>query len=52
MKITSAQIAALKSEAANAGDSKMVAVCDRALDGSRRAIAEVRRVLADAAAQQ
>lgn len=52
MKITNAQIAALKSEAANAGDSKMVAVCDRALDGSRRALNIVRRVIADAAAQQ
>lgn len=52
MKITNTQIAALKSEAANAGDSKMVAICDRALDGSRRAVAQVRRVIADAAAQQ
>lgn len=50
--IGNAQIAALKSEAANVGDTKMVRICDRALDGSKRAIAQVRRVLVDAAAQQ
>ena len=52
MKITNTQIVGLKSEAATAGDSKMASVCDRALDGSRRALTIVRRVIADAAAQQ
>ena len=52
MKITTAQIVALRSESAEHGDLAMVAVCDRALDGSRRALTIVRRVIADAAAQQ
>lgn len=46
------KIKALRSEAAAAGDAKMVAICDRALKGSRKAIAECERVIRDAQAQQ
>lgn len=37
--ITTAQIDALCTAAAMAGDTKMVAICRRAIDGSQRAIA-------------
>jgi hypothetical protein len=37
--ITTAQLITLCTEAAMAGDTKMVAICRRAIDGSQRAIA-------------
>lgn len=51
------QVRALRTEAAEAGDLRMVAVCDRALDprddlGTEEARVEVARVIADAAAQE
>lgn len=36
--ITNKQISLLRSEAASAGDKKMVAVCDRALDGKKASV--------------
>lgn len=50
--ITNEQITALRREAGAAGDTAMVAVCDRALAGSARARRECARVIADAEAQQ
>ena len=46
------QIAALRSEAAAAGDLAQVAVCDRALDDELEAIGECARVIAAARAQE
>jgi len=46
--ITTSQIATLRAEAATAGDIKMVAICDRALAESTRAIRECVRVISDA----
>jgi hypothetical protein len=43
--ITETEIQALRDEAASAGDTEMVRICDRALDGSQCAIAECRRVI-------
>lgn len=43
--ITNAQIAALRTEAAAAGDTAMVAVCTRALAGSARARAVCARAI-------
>lgn len=40
MGITDAQITALRSEAGAAGDSEMVAICDRAIEGDDAARAE------------
>ena len=48
--ITTAQIRALATEAAAAGDTAMVRTCERALAGSARAMATVRRVIRAAAA--
>lgn len=39
------RIAVLRDESGEAGDLKMVAICDRALGGSRRARRECARVL-------
>ena len=44
-------ILALRTEAAAAGDTQQVAVCDAALDRDPHALAECARVIADAAAQ-
>ena len=44
-QITSTRIETLRTEAAQAGDTKMVAICDRALNGSARATAECRKVI-------
>jgi hypothetical protein len=49
--ITTEQVRALMAEAAQAGDDAQVAICRRALDGSKRALAECRRVAASAQAQ-
>lgn len=46
------QIEALRAEAGTAGDQKMVAVCTRALNGSKRALAIVARALRAAAAME
>jgi hypothetical protein len=46
--ITTAQIEALQTEAAAAGDSKQVAICERALNGSARARAICARVIRSA----
>lgn len=37
MEITETSIRALRNEAASVGDTKLVATCDRALNGSARA---------------
>lgn len=50
--LTNSRIITLRTEAANAGDSKMVAICDRALNGSSRAIVEVVRVIRAAEAMR
>lgn len=52
-EITVSQIKALRTEAGMAGDSKMVAICDAALDLGEDSSewAECARVIADAAAQ-
>lgn len=50
--ITTEQIETLRSEAGQHGDMEQVAVCDKALAGSKKAIAECARVIADAEAQQ
>lgn len=42
------RIAALRTEAGQAGDSEQVALCDRALNGDEAARAECARVLAEA----
>ena len=51
------RVRALRSEAAEAGDLRMVAICDRALDprddvSTEEARAECARVIAEAAAQE
>ena len=51
------QVRALRAEAVEAGDLRMVAVCDRALDprddlGPEEARVECARVIAEAAAQE
>lgn len=43
--VTTAQIAALRTEAAAAGDTAMVRTCERALAGSARAMATIRRAI-------
>jgi hypothetical protein len=48
-EITTAQIQALKTEAGQAGDSKMVETCKLALDGDEAAIAQCAEVIAYAA---
>ena len=48
--MTTEQIETLRAEAGAAGDSEMVAICDRAIDGSRHAIREVAEAIADARA--
>jgi len=48
MTITTAQISALRTEAASHGDMKQVKVCDRALDGSKAAIRKCAAVIAAA----
>lgn len=45
----STRIRELRTEAGQAGDMEMVAICDRALDGDEEAIAECARVMAEAA---
>ena len=45
-------IAALRVEAAAAGDDRQVSLCNRALDGQSAALRECARVIADAAAQE
>jgi hypothetical protein len=47
--LTRDQIAALMAEAGSAGDSIAVAMCRRALAGSRRALRSVARMVRDAA---
>jgi len=47
--VSRAVIEALRSQAATAGDLKMVAVCDAALRGQAVAIKECQRVIAYAA---
>ena len=49
--ITDEQIIALREEAGNAGDTEMVAICNRAMAGSQRARKECARVITEAAAQ-
>jgi len=49
---TEVQITALRTEAAEAGDLEMVAVCNRALAGEAGAILIVEHALSDAAAQE
>jgi hypothetical protein len=46
VRIITAQIFALRAEAAAAGDQKQVRICDRALDGRTRAIAQCAAVIA------
>ena len=46
--LTTSGIATLRQEAAVAGDLAQVAICDRALAGSRRAQAECARAIRDA----
>lgn len=46
------QVESLRDEAAVAGDSKQVELCERALAGDAVAWAECERVMADAAAQR
>lgn len=46
--ITTAQIKALQTEAAEAGDMRQVAICDRALNGSVRARSICARVIRSA----
>ncbi len=50
--ITDEQIIALSQEAGCAGDLEMVAICERALDGSAAARAECVEVIRDAEAQE
>lgn len=50
-EITTAQIETLRTEAGEVGDDRMVATCDRALDGDEKARAACARVIRDAAAQ-
>lgn len=45
LEITTADIRSLRTEAAAAGDLAQVKACDRAIDGSKRAIAECKRVI-------
>ena len=45
------QIETLRAEAGAAGDSEMVAICDRALDGDEDAILECAEDIDDARAQ-
>jgi hypothetical protein len=49
--ITVEQIETLRAEAASAGDTAQVAICDRATDGDDSAIAECARVINEARAQ-
>lgn len=49
--ITDDQIAALSTEAAQAGDLAQVDICQAALEGDETARAKCARVIADAAAQ-
>lgn len=46
------RIQELRTEAAQAGDTEQVTLCDRALDGDDEAYDECVRVLADADAQR
>ena len=46
--ITTANITTLRDEAAIAGDYAQVKVCERALNGSQRALAECKRVILSA----
>ena len=48
--ITASQIETLRYEAAVAGDSEQVDICDRALDGDTNARAECAAVISDAEA--
>lgn len=50
IKITTAQIAALATEAAAAGDDAMYRACERAMSGSARAMRIVVRAIRAAAA--
>lgn len=50
--ITDEQIEALRSEAGSAGDSEMVAICDRALAGDQGEREECARVIADVEAME
>ena len=49
---TRKQIAALRDEAAAAGDDAMVAICRDALDGDEDAVTKVAQCIRDAAAQR
>jgi hypothetical protein len=51
-EITDDQIERLQQEAAQAGDSAQVAICERAMTGDDDARRECQRVVADAAAQR
>lgn len=51
-QITTKQIKALLAEAIAAGDKKQVRICERALDGRTRAIAECTRIIQAAAASR
>lgn len=46
IQATDEQVSALQQEAAHAGDQKMVAKCERALNGSARARTEISKYLA------
>lgn len=50
--LESDRIEALRDEAGAAGDSAQVAICDRALEGDREALAECARVIALAMQQE
>lgn len=52
MSITTTQIEALRTSAAEAGDLDMVQVCDRALAGDEAALIECERVITDAQAAE
>jgi hypothetical protein len=50
--VTAETISMLRQEASSAGDQKMVKICDRALKGSKPAIAECARVISAARAMR
>ena len=49
-QITAKQINKLMSKAFTAGDTKLVRICERALDGRTQALAECTRIISEAKA--
>jgi hypothetical protein len=49
--ITLQQVERLRVQAAEAGDTEQVAICNRAIDGDESAVRECARVIRDAEAQ-